>query len=84
MFPASMPLRIKAVLKGIVHFEIHFWYVLVYLKGIQDVGVFVSTVFSIFIFLSQTVLVCQPYNGGLWGPPQRRRRRDWLQEVKMI
>jgi len=23
-------------LKGIVHFEIHFWYVLAYLKGIQD------------------------------------------------
>jgi len=31
--------------KGIVHFEINFWYVLAYLKGIQDVGVFVSTVF---------------------------------------
>jgi len=24
-------------LKGIVHFEINFWYVLAYLKGIQDV-----------------------------------------------
>jgi len=33
--------------KGIVHFVIHFWYVLAYLKGIQDVGVFVSAVFSI-------------------------------------
>jgi len=62
----------QRTLKGIVHFfEIHFWYVLTYLKGIQDVGVFVSTVFSIFIFLGQTVLVCQSYNGGLWGPPQR-------------
>jgi len=30
--------------KGIVHFEIKFWYVLAYLKGIQDVGVFVSAV----------------------------------------
>jgi len=39
-----------------VHFEIHFWYVLAYLKGIQDVGVFVSTVFSILIFLDQPVL----------------------------
>jgi len=58
-------------LKGIVHFEINFWYVLSYLKGIQDVGVFVSTVVSIFIFLGQTVLVCQSYNGGIWGPPQR-------------
>jgi len=23
------------------------------------------------IFLGQTVLVCQSYNGGLWSPPQR-------------
>jgi len=56
-------------LKGIVHFEINFWYVLAHFKGIQDVCVFVSTVFSILIFLGQTVLVCQLYNGGLWGPP---------------
>jgi len=34
--------------KGIVHFEINFWYVLAYLKGIQDVGVFVSAVFYFF------------------------------------
>jgi len=56
-------------LKGIVHFEINFWYVLAYLKGIQDVGVFVSAVFSIWIFLGQTVCVYQPYNEGLWSPP---------------
>jgi len=31
------------------------WYVLAYLKGIQDVGVFVSAVFSILIFLGQTI-----------------------------
>jgi len=44
--------------KGIVHFEIDFWYILAYLKGIQDVGVFVSTVVSILIFLTvQTVRV---------------------------
>jgi len=36
---------------GIVHFEIIFWYVLAYLKGIQDVGVFVSALVSILIFL---------------------------------
>jgi len=33
--------------------------------------VFVSTVFSILIFLGQTVLVCQSYNGDIWGGPQR-------------
>jgi len=40
----------------------NFWYVLAYLKGIQDVGVFVSTVFSILIFLGETIVVCQSYN----------------------
>jgi len=34
--------------KGIVHFEINFWYVLAYLKVIQDVGVFVCFNFDIF------------------------------------
>jgi len=39
--------------KGIVHFEINFWYVLAYLKDIQDVGVFVSAVvFNFYIFRS--------------------------------
>jgi len=42
-----------------------------YLKGIQDLGVFVCAVISILIFLGQTVLVCQSYNAGLWSPPQR-------------
>jgi len=43
------------MLKGIVDFELIFWYVSAYLKGIQDLGVFVSTVFSILIFLGQTI-----------------------------
>jgi len=34
-----------SVIKGIVHFEINFLYVLAYVKGIQDVSVFDSTVF---------------------------------------
>jgi len=41
---------INSLVKGIVHFEINFSYVLSYLKGIQDVGVFVSAVFSFLIF----------------------------------
>jgi len=57
--------------KGIVHFEINGVYGLAYLKGIQDVGVFVSTAFSILTFLGQTFLVSQSYNAGLWSPPQR-------------
>jgi len=47
-----------ALIKGIVYFEINFWYVL-------DVGVFVSTAFSILTFFGQTVVVCQSYNAGM-------------------
>jgi len=43
---------------AVVHFEINFRYVLAYLKD-QDVGVFVTAVVSILIFLGQTVLICQ-------------------------
>ncbi len=50
-------------LKGIVHFEIKIWYLSAYPKGIQDVGVFFSSVDPILRFLGQTVLVCQSYNG---------------------
>jgi len=62
--------------KGIVHL-INFWYVLVYLKGIQDVGVFVFAVVSILIFLGQTVsavksdalaLICD-WSVSTLGPP---------------
>ncbi len=51
------------ILKGIVHFEIKIWYLSAYPKGIQDVGVFFSSVDPIMMFLGQTVLVCQSYNG---------------------
>ncbi len=51
-----------ADLKGIVHFEIKIWYLSAYPKGIQDVGVFFSSVDPILMFLGQTVLVCQSYN----------------------
>ncbi len=50
-------------LKGIVHFEIKIWYLSAYPKDIQDVGVFFSSVDQILMFLGQTVLVCQSYNG---------------------
>ncbi len=51
--------------KGIVHFEIKIWYLSAYHKGIQDVGVFFSSVDPILMFLGQTVLVCQSYNEGI-------------------
>ncbi len=54
---------INCSIKGIVHFEIKIWYLSAYPKGIQDVGVFFSSVDPILMFLGQTVLVCQSYNG---------------------
>ncbi len=53
----------EMLIKGIVHFEIKIWYLSAYPKGIQDVGVFFSSVDPILMFLGQTVLVCQSYNG---------------------
>ncbi len=53
----------NSLIKGIVHFEIKIWYLSAYPKGIQDVGVFFSSVDPILMFLGQTVLVCQSYNG---------------------
>ncbi len=53
----------EMLIKGIVHFEIKMWYLSAYPKGIQDVGVFFSSVDPILMFLGQTVLVCQSYNG---------------------
>ncbi len=55
--------RAKNTVKGIVHFEIKMWYLSAYPKDIQDVGVFFSSVDKILMFLGQTVLVCQSYNG---------------------
>ncbi len=55
--------RSRLNLKGIVHFEIKMWYLSAYPKSIQDVGVFFSSVDPILMFLGQTVLVCQSYNG---------------------
>ncbi len=60
--------KIPKFLKGIVHFEIKIWYLSAYPKGIQDVGVFFSSVDPILMFLGQTVLVCQSYNGRYRSP----------------
>ncbi len=46
------------LLKGIVHFEIKIWYLSAYPKGIQDVGVFFSSVDPILMFLGHTPDAC--------------------------
>ncbi len=56
-------IEVLKTFKGIVHFEIKIWYLSAYPKGIQDVGVFFSSVDPILMFLGQTILVCQSYNG---------------------
>ncbi len=45
-------------LKGIVHFEIKIWYLSAYPKGIQDVGVFFSSVDPILIYSNN--YICAP------------------------
>ncbi len=54
-FPSSSSTTTKNhlqdIVKGIVHFEIKMWYLSAYPKGIQDVGVFFSSVDPILIFL---------------------------------
>ncbi len=55
--------HVLELFKGIVHFESKIWYLSAYPKGIQDVGVFFSSVDPILMFLGQTVLICQSYNG---------------------
>ncbi len=62
-FDVDLYLVLGCGIKGIVHFEIKIWYLSAYPKGIQDVGVFFSSVDPILMFLGQTVLVCQSYNG---------------------
>jgi len=45
----------------------------------QGKGVFVTTVFSVLIFLGQTVVVWQSYNGSLWWSP----KRAWKEKSKL-
>ncbi len=40
----------SSFIKGIVHFEIKIWYLSAYPKGIEDVGVFFSSVDPILMF----------------------------------
>ncbi len=70
-------------IKGIVHFEIKIWYVSAYPKDIQDVGVFFSSVDPILMFLGQTVLVCQSYNGRYRSLSLWERKRTCTEKFKL-
>ncbi len=56
------------VIKGIVHPKMKIWCLSAYPQGIQDVGDFVYSVEHKRRFLTQTVAVCQSYNGSQWDP----------------
>jgi len=53
--------KTNSCLKGWFTLKLIFDMFLAYLKGIKDVGVFVSTAFSILRFFGQTIVVCQSY-----------------------
>ncbi len=52
--------------KGIVHPKMKIWCLSAYPQGIQDVGDFVSSVEHKRRCLTQTIAVCQSYNGSQW------------------
>ncbi len=52
------------------------WCLSAYPKGIQDVGDFVSSVEHKQRFLTQTVAVCQSYNGSQWDPRLRELKKN--------
>ncbi len=54
------------VFKAIVHPKMKIVCVSAYPQGIQDVGDFVSSVEHKLSLLTQTVAVCQSYNGSQW------------------
>ncbi len=58
------------------------WYLSAYPKGIQDVGVFFSSVDPILMFLGQTVLVCQSYNGR-YRSLSLRGKKNMHREIKI-
>ncbi len=58
-------------------------------KGIQDVGVFFSSVDPILMFLGQTVLVCQSYNGryrslSLWEGKRNMHREIQIKQFPIV
>ncbi len=65
---SMIEIRCVCLLKGIVHPKIEMWCLSAYSQGIQDVGDFVSSVEHKRRFLTQTVAVCQSYNGSQWDP----------------
>ncbi len=74
---------ITIFLKGIVHPKMKSWCLSAYPKGIQDVGDLVSSVDHKRRFLSQTVVVCQSYNGSQWYSRALREKKTYTDKTKL-
>ncbi len=74
----SMP-----IIKGIVHPKMKIWCLSAYPQGIQDVGDFVSSVEHKQRFLTQTVAVCQSYNGSQWDPRLWESKKTYTDKTKL-
>ncbi len=72
-----------AAFKGIVHPKMKIWCLSAYPKGIQDVGDFVSSVEHKRRFLTQTVAVCQSYNGSQWYSQLWERKKTYTYKTKL-
>ncbi len=59
------------------------WCLSAYPKGIQDVGDFVSSVEHKRRFLTQTVAVCQSYNGSQWDPRLWETKKTYTDKTKL-
>ncbi len=67
--------------KGIVHFEIKIWYLSAY-PGHPRCRCLLFSVDPILMFLGQTVLVCQSYNGSI-GHCLYKREKEHAQRIKI-
>ncbi len=70
-------------IKGIVHPKMKISCLSAYPKGIKDVGDFVSSVEHKRRFLTQTVAVCQSYNGSQLGPTALRDNKTYTDKTKL-
>ncbi len=70
------------MVKGIVHPKMKMWCLSAFLKGIQNVGDFVSSVEHKQRFLTQTVAVCQSYNGSQWDPRLWESKKTYTDKTK--
>ncbi len=75
--------NIPVLLKGIVHPKMKIVCLSAYPQGIQDVGDFVSSVEHKGRFWTQTVAVCQSYNGSQWYSWLSEKKKTYTDKTKL-